>query len=170
MKYKNILSLIVLSLILVACCQTEENQISTNKELVNEFARAANNADWKAFDLLLTDNFSRHCQATPGVEINTREAFVELQKAFLTSCPDQKITTHMLIAEGDKVAAYATYSGTQTGPLGDLPPKGKFMESNFITIFRVENNRIAEVWVEWDNLAMLTQLGHFPPETTGAEE
>jgi len=53
MKYKNILSLIVLSLILVACCQTEENQISTNKELVNEFARAANNADWKAFDLLL---------------------------------------------------------------------------------------------------------------------
>lgn len=24
-------------------------------------------------------------------------------------------------------------------------------------------DRLAELWVEWDNLAMLTQLGLFPP-------
>ena len=72
----------------------------------------------------------------------------------------------MLVAEKDKVAAYATYSGTQTGPFGDLPPKDKFMESKFMTIFRIENGQIAEIWVEWDNLAMLTQLGHFPPGDT----
>jgi predicted ester cyclase len=69
----------------------------------------------------------------------------------------------MAIGEGDMVAVYATYTGTMTGPLGDLPPTGKSMESKFITIFRIEEDRIAELWVEWDNVAMLTQLGHFPP-------
>jgi predicted ester cyclase len=69
------------------------------------------------------------------------------------------------------VAAYATYSGTMTGPLGDLPATGKSMESKFMTIFRIEDGRIAELWVEWDNLSMLTQLGLFPPpvDTTAAE-
>ncbi|NIT61864.1 MAG: ester cyclase, partial [Aliifodinibius sp.] len=26
-----------------------------------------------------------------------------------------------------------------------------------------EEGKIAELWVEWDNLAMLQQLGHYPP-------
>jgi hypothetical protein len=37
------------------------------------------------------------------------------------------------------------------------------VESKFIGIFRLEEGKIAELWVEWDNLATLTQLGHFPP-------
>jgi len=161
MNYKNFLFPIVLAMIMLACVSTGEDQINANKELIREFARAINNSDWDAFDLLLTDEFNRHSQTSP-VEINSREAFVGLQEAFFKSCPDQKITLHMLIAEGDKVAAYATYSGTQTGQLGDLPPTGKSMESMFMTIFRIEDGRIAEIWVEWDNLTMLKQLGHFP--------
>lgn len=30
-------------------------------------------------------------------------------------------------------------------------------------ILRIEEGKIAEIWVEWDNLNALTQLGHFPP-------
>jgi len=160
----------VLILFLFACGQPCEDQITANKELINVFTEATNNADWAAFDSLLTDDFQRHCQATPDAIVESREAFVQLQEAFLASCPDQKITTHMLIAEGDKVAAYATYSGTMIGPLGDLPATGKSMESKFMTIFRIEDGRIAELWVEWDNLSMLTQLGLFPPADTSRAE
>jgi len=163
MTFKNALSLITLGLVLFACCPDHEAQLNANKALVNEFGKATNNADWAAFDSLLTDDFTRHCDATPGVVIETREAFVELQENFYASTPDQKIIMDFMVAEGDKVAAYATYTGTQTGPLGDLPATGKSVSSKFITIFRIENGRIAELWVEWDNLSMLTQLGHFPP-------
>jgi len=89
-----------------------------------------------------------------------------LQKSFITSLPDQKVTTKILIAEGDKVAAYAIYSGTLSGPMGEFPATGKSTELNFITIFRIEEGRIAEIWVEWDNLTMLGQLGLFPPPQT----
>ncbi|MCQ3934017.1 MAG: ester cyclase, partial [Gammaproteobacteria bacterium] len=34
------------------------------------------------------------------------------------------------------------------------------LEATYIAIYRVENQRIAEAWAEWDNLAVLKQLGH----------
>ena len=48
--------------------------------------------------------------------------------------------------------------------MGNFPPTGKSMESKFLSISRIEEGWIAELWVEWDNLAILTQLGLFPPE------
>jgi len=58
---------------------------------------------------------------------------------------------------------HAIYSGTQQGPMGPFPPTGKRVEGPFLSFLRIEDGKIAEMWVEWDNLSMLTQLGHLPP-------
>jgi steroid delta-isomerase-like uncharacterized protein len=165
MKRKISILFLIAGIFLSSCNQKADQQLESNKELVKKFTQAINTADWAAFDSLLTDDFTRISQTSP-VEVNTREAFIALQEAFYASTPDQKITLEMLVAEGDLVAAYATYTGTQTGPLGELPAKGKSMDSKFVTFFRIESGRIAQLWVEWDNLTMLTQLGHFPPGDT----
>jgi steroid delta-isomerase-like uncharacterized protein len=163
----NLIITLILTTFLVACGPSTSKQLEANKNLIHRFTVSTNAADWDAFDELLTEDFSRHCQATPNVQVSSREEFKKLQESFLVSMPDQQITIEMIIAEGDKVAVYATYSGTLTGPMGEFPPTGKSVESKFISIFRIEEGRIAELWVEWDNLAMLTQLGLFPP---GAQE
>jgi steroid delta-isomerase-like uncharacterized protein len=160
---------IVLTVLLASCGPSSSKQLDANKNLIHRITAATNAAEWGAFDELLTDDFTRHCQATPNVQVNSREEFKKLQQSFLKSMPDQKITLEMLIAEGDKVAAYATYTGTLTGPMGEFQPTGKSAESKFISIFRIEEGRIAELWVEWDNLAMLTQLGLFPPGKPGTD-
>lgn len=144
-------------------CKNQSKQLEANKNLIHRFVEATNSTDWDAFDELLTNDFKRHCQATPDVEIKSRDDIKKLQKSFYKSMPDQKITVEMLVAEGDKVAAYATYSGTLTGPMGDFPPTGKSVDSKFLSIFRIEEGRIAEIWVECDNLSMLKQMGLFPP-------
>lgn len=155
---------VLMSAIAIAACGPSPTaQLEANKDLVRQFAAAINAADWGALDSLVTDDFRRHSQATPGVQVNSRAEFRALQESYLASMPDQHITIEMLLAEGDKVAGYATYSGTLTGPMGEFPPTGKAAESKFLSIFRVEDGRLAELWVEWDNLAMLTQLGLFPP-------
>jgi steroid delta-isomerase-like uncharacterized protein len=158
---------LILSALLITCGPSTSERIETNKKLIHRFTEVINAAEWDGLDELLTDDFTRHCQATPDVQVNSREEFKKLQESFLISMPDQHITIEMLIAEGDKVAGYATYSGTLTGPMGNFPPTGKSMESKFLSIFRIEEGRIAELWIEWDNLAILTQLGLFPP---GAQE
>ena len=162
-KHKLLLVMIAQLVVVLLGCDNSSERLEANKKLIHRFVKATNVADWNAFDELLTPDFRRHCQATPNVKVNSREEFKKLQESFLESMPDQKITIEMLIAEGDKVAAYATYTGTLTGPMGEFPATGKSVESKFMTIFRIEVGQIAELWVEWDNLAMLTQLGLFPP-------
>jgi len=162
-KPKLLFVMIALLIVAVLSCDTTSKRLEANKDLVHRFTKVINAADWDALDELLTEDFSRHCQATPDVQVNSREEFMRLQESFLVSMPDQNITIDMLIAEGDKVAAYATYSGTQTGPMGEFPATGKSVKSKFLSIFRIVDGRIAEIWVEYDNLAMLSQLGLFPP-------
>lgn len=160
---------LVLAMFCVTSTSSLADPLEANKNLIRRFTSAINAADWDALDELLVTDFRRHCQATPGVQVNSREDFRKLQESFLASMPDQHIELEMLIAEGDRVATYGTYSGTLTGPMGDFPPTGKSAEFKFLSIFRIEEGRVAELWVEWDNLSLLSQLGLFPPPADPAE-
>ncbi len=154
---------VLLATVAGGCMPPAATQLEANKEVVRQFTDILNAADWDALDEVVAEDFRRHSQATAGPPVNSREEFKRLQESFLASMPDQRVTIDMLIAENDMVAAYATYSGTQTGPMGDFPPTGKQAETKFLAIFRMEEGKIAELWAEWDNLAMLAQLGLFPP-------
>jgi steroid delta-isomerase-like uncharacterized protein len=164
-RIKSIAVLITICLLvsIIGCVQTNREQLELNKELVYQFKEALNTSDWEKMGVLLTEDFLRHSQATTEMQVTSRQEMIQLMQLYQEFAPDQKLTLDFLIAEGDKVAGYGTYSGTNTGPMGDLPPTGRSFELLHIGIFRIENGRIAEQWVEWDNLAILTQLGLFPP-------
>jgi steroid delta-isomerase-like uncharacterized protein len=151
----------------VGCAPSPTAQLEANKDLVRQFTEALNTANWDALDELVTEDFSRHSQATAGPQVNSRDEFIQLQESFLVSFPDQRVTIEKLIAEGDEVAALAIYSGTHTGPMGEYPATGRSFESTFLAFFRIDAGRVAELWVEWDNVALLTQLGLFPPPPGG---
>jgi predicted ester cyclase len=112
---------------------------------------------------IVAPDFVRHSQATAGPEVRSLDEFVTLQRMFLASMPDQRVAIDQVVAEGDLVAVRARYSGTLTGPMGDFPATGKSAETTFLAMFRIADRKIAEMWVEWDNMAILTQLGLFPP-------
>jgi steroid delta-isomerase-like uncharacterized protein len=153
----------------VGCAPSVTAQLEANKDLVRQFTEALNAADWDALEELVSEDFRRHSQATPGPPVKSRDEFIQLQESFLVSFPDQRVTIEKLVAEGDHVAALAVYSGTHTGPMGEQPATGKSVESTFLALFRIEAGRIAELWVEIDNVAMLTQLGLFPPPPPPSE-
>ena len=76
--------------------------------------------------------------------------------------PDSKQTLQHILAEGDLVAIWAKYEGTQLGQMGPFPPSGKRMQVDFGAILRIEDGKIAELWVTWDDMTVLAQLGHLP--------
>ncbi len=134
-----------------------------NKEIVRSFADAGNRNDLEAFDTLLAPDFVRHCQATPEVTVTTCEDFKQFYRDTARTFPDQQLILHVLVAEGDRVAFWGTFTGTQEGQMGPFPPTGRRLESEIGGMFRIEAGRIAELWVTWDNLSGLVQLGLFPP-------
>jgi predicted ester cyclase len=56
--------------------------------------------------------------------------------------------------------------GTQLGPMGPFPPSGKKVQFDFGAILRVENGKLAELWVTWDNMTVLAQLGYLAAAPT----
>jgi predicted ester cyclase len=160
--YKGIISFILLGVIL---CYTPfiKAQWDENKDIARQMVDAVNNRDYKIMDELFVPNFVRHCQATPDLNIQSLEEMKEFLKGDLNVFPDSHIDIEMLIAEGDLVAGLFTFAATQEGAMGPFPATGKKVDLKYLGILRFEDGKIAEMWVEWDNLAILTQLGHFPP-------
>jgi len=71
-----------------------------------------------------------------------------------------------MIAENDMVAARINFKGTQKGNLGPFTPSGKVLNADFNCFFQIENFKIKNIWVEYDNLNGLIQLGQYKiPET-----
>jgi steroid delta-isomerase-like uncharacterized protein len=137
--------------------------IEENRSLVRRFGEAMNSRHLDALDEIVAADFVRHCQATPGVDVRSREEFKEFLRQDAAAFPDSIQVARHVVAEGDLVAVWATYEGTQQGPMGPFPTSGRRMQLDFAAFLRIEDGRIAEMWGTWDNVAGLVQLGHFPP-------
>ena len=93
----------------------------------------------------------------PGLE-GVRQTLGMFRAAF----PDLRITAEDLLAEGDRVAARITATGTHRGEFQGLPPTGKQVTISGIEIVRIANGRVVERWGQFDNLGMLQQMGALP--------
>jgi len=73
-----------------------------------------------------------------------------------------RVTVEDMIAEGDKVVARYVAHGTPQGDFMGIPATGKAFTMTAIDILRFEDGKIAEHWIESDQLGMLQQLGAIP--------
>jgi predicted ester cyclase len=107
-----------------------------------------------AFDDLISPDVIRHCEAAPGVEVRNLGQFKELLRQDTMVFPDSIQTIKLLVAEGNLVAAWTTYTGTQQGRMCP-PSSGRKAQFDFGAVFRIEAEKIAEWWVTWSNMAIL---------------
>jgi steroid delta-isomerase-like uncharacterized protein len=129
--------------LVVGCVPSPDARLEANKELVLQFTEATNAADWEGLASIVAEDFTRYSAATTGPPVRSREEFIDLQESFLVSFPDQKVTIQRLVAEEEYVAALATYSGTNSGPMGEFAATGNAVVSPFLGLFRIEDARIA---------------------------
>ncbi|MGH3133310.1 MAG: ester cyclase [Gaiellaceae bacterium] len=79
---------------------------------------------------------------------------------FRSSFPDFHMEIVDLVAEGDKVVAHFTCSGTHRGEwLGVAPTGRRFEKVDEIYIFRVKDGRLSGAVGVEDNLSRMRQLG-----------
>ena len=79
---------------------------------------------------------------------------------FRASFPDVHMEVVELIAEGDKVVGRFTCSATHLGEWLGHPPTGRrFEQVDEVSILRLRDGRITQVWTLEDTLGRLQQLG-----------
>jgi len=82
------------------------------------------------------------------------------------SFPDLTITDYFTLAQGDIVAARWTARGTSKGNFLILPPTGKTIEYTGVSMYRIEEGRIAEIWETRNTLGIMQ---HLNPEMGGGQ-
>ena len=137
---------------------------ASNRALIQRFYDEGwngNNLD--VYDELVTDDFVDH-QAIPGLPAG-REGFKQLNVMFKSAFPDVWVDVDNIVAEDDKVACRWTSTGTHTGELFGIPATNRKVSVTATVWYRVENGRLAEGWINRDDVGLMRQLGVIPSPT-----
>jgi steroid delta-isomerase-like uncharacterized protein len=116
------------------------------------------------YDLLSPDAIGKG-QTGGQDEIHGPKDFVPFVERIRNAFPDIHVTIEDALAVPDKVAVRWSATMTHSGAGLGLPATGKPVLITGITIARIVDGQIIEGWDNWDQLAMLQQIGAYQPET-----
>ncbi len=136
---------------------TEQNR-ALARRLIEEIL---NQRNMSVIDEIFSPDFVENEELPPGVPPGReapRALFGMLHRAF----PDFNATIKQIIAEGDKVVLYMTWTGTQEGELLGIPPTGKRVSFDVIDIVGIADGKLVEHWGIMDSAKMMQQLGAAP--------
>ncbi len=135
--------------------------IEENKALVRRYFDELNKGNIEAAEDCLSTGFARY--NVSGVKGDKTSYGVFLRQV-AKSLPDIHRTVKDVIAEGDKVAVWFTWTGTHSGGVfGGFPPTGKQLIVHELYLTRFEGGKIAEFRQFADLLGVYRQLGKSPP-------
>jgi predicted ester cyclase len=81
--------------------------------------------------------------------------------------PDLTVAHVFAVAQGDIVAVRWTARGTSKGSFLMLPPTGEEVEYTGVSMYRIEDGKIAEIWDTRNTLGIMLQLN---PELGGGQQ
>ena len=89
-------------------------------------------------------------------------AHADFDAMLLRAFPDLQFTLDDLLADGEQVVARFTARGTQTDVFQGIPATGRSAVVSGIAIYRLDEGKVVEQWLEYDQLGLLQQLGVIP--------
>lgn len=133
--------------------------IETNKATIDRFFNEViNKGNLGLVEEIMAPDFVEHNVppgATPGLE-----GFKQFISMIGAAFPDISVKVEDMIAEGNKVVARLTASGTHKGTLmGRIPPTDKHATWTGIDIFVIADGKIKERWSARDIMGLMQQLG-----------
>lgn len=131
--------------------------IEENKKIVHRYQEIYNRNDLDALSEVMSEDLLTP-KIMPGIPTGI-EGAKAAHRIMLAGFPDYQTIIDDLLAEGDKVAARITMSGTNTGSFMGIPLTGKRVSFTGIYIARIANGKIVEHWGEEDSVSLLQQLG-----------
>lgn len=97
----------------------------------------------------------------PGLPPN-REGARMIFEAIRAGFPDHDAEIVHLVAEGNMVATYKTFTGTHEGEFMGIAPTGRKVTIRVMDFVRYRDGQIVEHWNIVDQAGLLQQLGAMP--------
>lgn len=130
---------------------TEDNK-ATARRYIEELQNAKNSA---IIDELLIED----CVIHLGSRYVDREKYRKMSETNYKVFPDLHINIENQIAEGEMVSTQWKSHFTHTNRFMDYEPTYEEILIAGISVHRIIANKIVEVWIYWDRLELILQLG-----------
>jgi predicted ester cyclase len=130
-----------------------------NKKLVLEhYEDFVNKHNPEAVRRQLAPDFRDH-EMPPGTPPGP-EAALQYRAVLHTAFPDLRVTIEDIVAEGDRVAVRARWTGTHRGvlPMMPIPVTNRGFTFTGMVFWRISDGRIVERWATIDRLGLQQQL------------
>jgi predicted ester cyclase len=139
-------------------------QLASNKATFTRLHKALNSGDAARISKTIDEVFESNVRIGTPLPVDATGVHVlkQVWATLLRAYPDLHVTVEDLIAEGDKLVARNSVTGTHLGEYLGRPPTGKSVTYNEIFILRFVDGRIAETWGVADVFSQLKQLGLIP--------
>jgi predicted ester cyclase len=134
----------------------EVNKILVRRLLEEDLSRG----DEAVADEVVHPDFFDHTNP-PGME-RSPAGHKAIGRLFRSAFPDLWWQIDDLIAEGDKVVARTTMSGTHRGDFFGIAPTGRTVSMTGVHVFRIHDGKVIEHWGSNDDLSLMRQLGAIP--------
>ena len=133
---------------------TEENK----KLVLQHYESFVHQQDAEAVRKQLAADFRDH-EMPPGTPPGP-EAVLQYGAMLHTAFPDLRVKIEDMVAEGDRVAVRASWSGTHRGPLPMIPAPVSNRAFTFtgMVFWRIREGKIVERWATIDRLGLQQQL------------
>jgi len=133
---------------------------ATNKSLIHRiFEEGMNQNKLSVLDELIAPNYVNHNFPVPAPGA---AGFKMVVGMFNAGFPDLRVTIEDAVAEGDRVSTRGYFSGTHKGAFNGIPATDKPVKVAYIDIWRLENGKAVENWVQLDMVGLLQQIGAMP--------
>jgi steroid delta-isomerase-like uncharacterized protein len=137
---------------------------ASNKAAFGRFHEAANSGDIEFLAKTIDDFVAPDAVIRTPLPIDATgaELLKQVWAMLFRVYPDIHLTVDDVIAEGDKIVARNTVTGTHQGEFMGVGPTGKSVTYNEIFIFRFADGRVVETWGVVDVYAQMRQIGVIP--------
>jgi len=128
--------------------------LEENKAIVRKMFEAFNKQNLDTLDEFIAPDYVDHPRQLLGLE-----SYKQHLRIYYKTFPDSHENIEDIIAEGDKVWIRLKGTGTHTGELRGLSPTGKKITWEAVSIWRIADGRVVEMWAVADELDFYKQLG-----------
>jgi steroid delta-isomerase-like uncharacterized protein len=115
-----------------------------------------NRGDHRAIENLVAPNVIGHVN---GTTLHGRETLKERLAALHALYATPRFAIEEILTDRTRVLVRWSFRGTHAGPYRGLAPSGRTIAVTGMNLFRIDDNQIAELWVNADDLGELEQLG-----------
>jgi predicted ester cyclase len=142
--------------------------MTESKDTTARFVAAFNAHDEKALHELHSDNIK--FSAPGGFKATNAKDATGFAMTWLKAFPDGKMTVRTELISGPWVVQEVVMEGTHTAPLespnGPIPATYKKVKGYGVQLLKVENGKITEARIYFDQLDQMAQLGLIPAPAT----